>query len=141
MITRFDATVRHLTIVTLLLGLSACGAAPINMVRDGSVNVEYSSSHELHFSRVGVYQNDAGLIIAGELHKRGHGRGPIPGHIDIEIIGPDDAILASKSIHYHRGSLKSRRSQFSVEIPIDLPVNSTVRIMHDDALLRDGTKS
>ena len=141
MITRFDATVRHLTIVAILFSLSACGTAPINIARDGSVNVEYSSSQEIHFSRVVVYQNDAGLIIAGELHNRSHGRGAILGHIDIEIIGPDDTILATKSINYHRGSIKSRKSQFTVEIPINLPVNSTVRIMHDGALLRDCTAS
>ena len=141
MSTSFEAAFRHLTIVAILLGLSACGNAPIYMARDGSINVEYSSSHALHFSRVVVYQNDAGLIIAGELHKRGHGRGFIPGHIDIEIIGPDDTLLATKGISYHRGSNKSRRSQLYVEIPIDLPINSTVRILHHDALIRDCTKS
>jgi hypothetical protein len=111
------------------------------MVREGTVNVEYSSSPYLHFSSVGIYGNEVGVIIVGELHKRGHGRGAMPGHIEIEILGPDGTLLATRSIHYHRGSTKSRRSQFSIEIPIDLPINSTVRIMHNDALRRESPKS
>ena len=139
--TRFNALVRYLTIVSILFGLSACGTAPINIAREGTVNLEYSSSRNLHFSLVGIYRNEVGVLITGELHKRSHGRGSIPGHIDIEIISPDGAILAIKSTNYKRGSIKSRRSQFAVEILIDLPINSTVRIMHNDALLRGRPKS
>ena len=105
-----DVTVRSLTIIAILSGMLACRPAPINMVREGTVNVEYSSSPYLHFSSVGIYGNEVGVIIVGELHKRGHGRGAMPGHIEIEI-------------------------------PIDLPINSTVRIMHNDALRRESPKS
>jgi hypothetical protein len=130
-----------LAIIPLVLIISACASGMVNLVTDGTVKLETVSSRAIHFERVAIYASDTGLVVSGELHKRHHGRGPISGHIDIQVVASDGAILATTNIKYYRGSHKSRTSNFFVEIPIELPMNSTVRIMHHDAFELEHTES
>jgi hypothetical protein len=116
--------------------LTACGTTQINMVSEGKVQLELIPSDYLHFSRVSIYRTDTGVLVVGELHTDKHGRGSIPGYIVIEVITPDGGLLTTISSDYQSGSFKSRKSQFAVEIPNEIPVNSTVRITHHDTVKR-----
>ncbi len=129
--------VRLFVIIIIVFVLSACGSSLKNLVREGTAKVDTTSSSDVHFNRVYVYESDTGLLVRGELHKRSHRRGPIPGHLYIEITAPDGTILATTRTNYHRGSIKSRTSRFSAEIPIDVPRNFAVQIMHHQS--KSGT--
>ncbi len=138
---RHHEPVKFFAIIVILFVLSACGSSLKNLVREGTSKVDTTSSRGVHFNRVDVYESDAGLLVRGELHKRSHRRGPIPGHVHIEIIAPDGTVLANTSTNYHRGSSKSRTSRFTVKIPIEVPMNSTIQIMHHRAGDREETRS
>ena len=127
---------RRFSIVIFISVLTACGTTQVNMVREGKAQLELIPSDYLHFSRVGIYRVDTGVLVVGELHTDNHGRAIIPGHIVIEVITPDGGLFTTISSDYQSGSFKSRKSQFAVEIPNEMPVNSTVRITHHDTVKR-----
>lgn len=119
---------RFFAVVPIIFLLFSCGTSMKNLVLEGAATVDTSSSRDVHFSHVKVYESDAGLLISGELHKNTHGRGPIRGHIHIEVITPDGSNLATTSIEYL--SSRSQTSRFSIEMPIEVPMNITVKIVH-----------
>jgi len=109
---------------------SGCATNRVDLVANENVVVEKVSSPSTYFSKTSVYSTDSKMTVSGELRKRRSSRGHIFGHVEIEVISPDETVLCVIDTSYHRRSLKSSRSIFSVDIPLQAEDGSTVRIIH-----------
>ena len=80
-----------------------------------------------------VYPTDTATAVSGTLHKRIPSRGRIYGHVDVDVVSPDDTVLFTTTSGYHRRSRKSFTSIFTVEIPFKVEDGSTIRVTHHRA--------
>jgi len=86
-------------------------------------------------SQVYLRRDAKGISIAGELRPKGMKRALPPGHIVIEIIGPEGEMIKQTKTHYHRvGKInkKMQRYSFSVTMPTTPPQGSIIRLRYDD---------
>lgn len=120
---------RRLAILVALF-ITGCATTGKDLVRDNTVQIEKVSSRWATVRSVNVVQEDGEVRMRGEVVRRPVGRGPIPGHIDLEVIGPDGITLEERMIDYHRGSVKSRYAKFHTVLKA-APPGSTIRVMHD----------
>ena len=109
---------------------SGCATNRVDLVANGNVVVEKVSSPSAYFSKTSVYSTDSKMTVSGELRKRRSSRGHIFGHVEVEVISPDETVLCVIDTSYHRRSLKSSSSIFSVDIPLQVEDGSSVRIIH-----------
>jgi hypothetical protein len=110
--------------------LHGCATNAENLVHEDKVNVETVQSEYGHLSRISVWAGEAGTEIIGEVHGSSHGRGYIRGHVDVEVIKPDDTIFLTERFNYHNRGGKSRVTPFSIMIPTVVPDGSTIRLTH-----------
>lgn len=110
--------------------MTGCAAYGKDLVDNNTVKVEKVSSRWAKVTRVMVNQDDAGIVVRGEVQRWPPMRGPIPGHLNLEIIGPDGQMLEENTVGYHRRSYKSRYATFSTKIGTPLPAGSTIRVTH-----------
>jgi len=123
------ATFAILTTITLTAGCATTGR---DLVRDNTVKIEKVSSSRATVSFVSVLQEGNDVTLRGEVRRRPVvGRGSIPGHIDLEVIGPHGGILEETIVGYHRRSVKSRRASFRATLQTAPPLGSTIRVTHD----------
>ena len=110
--------------------LSGCASTGKDLVRDNTVKLEKIASQRAAWRLVRVVQDGDNIELRGEVTRRPVGRGPIPGHIDLEVIGPDGITREKAVIDYHRRSVKSRYAKFHTRLGA-VPPGSTVRVTHD----------
>jgi hypothetical protein len=96
--------------------------------KKANVIIEKESSSLLRFENVRVTRSESNITVRGTLHSRT--RSSVPGHIDITFLSTNGEVLQTLKTDYHRGSLKARDYNFKVEVPLDLPEGSTVRLVH-----------
>nr|MBS0022420.1 hypothetical protein [Gammaproteobacteria bacterium] len=129
---RSSARLGMLSLALIAVALGCASLAP-NLVRQGAVTMEYSPSHySAHWSRVSVRRTESGTAISGELHKQSLHRGKLSGHVDIEVVSPDGALLAQTETRYDYVSAtgKIQRAGFSTVLSLQVPEGSTVRLNH-----------
>lgn len=121
------------TIATLATFALAAGCAMTgkDLARDNTVKVEKIPSQWAALRVVNVVYDGDNVELRGEVTRRPIGRGPIPGHIDLEVIGPDGVILEESIIEYHRRNRNSRYAKFHTTLITALPPGSVIRVTHD----------
>ena len=72
-------------------------------------------------------------VLKGELTKRLGNRGPILGHLHVELLSADNNVIKHADVPYKRKSVKSRFGVFHLHMPFDLPKGGLIRITHHDA--------
>lgn len=121
--------------------VSSCATHGVDLVANEKVVVEKVSSPSAYFSKTSVYSTDSKMTVSGELRKRRSSKGHIFGHVEIEVLSPDDTVLCIIDTSYHRRSLKSSTSIFSVDMPLKVEDGTTVRIIHhQDAKSKEKEK-
>lgn len=121
---------RRLAILAALF-ITGCAATGKDLVRDNTVQIEKVSSRWATVRSVNVVQEDGEVRLRGEVVRWPVGRGPIPGHIDLEVIGPDGEIVEEAVVKYHRRSVKSRHATFYTPLKTVPPPESIIRVTHD----------
>ena len=116
-------------LLSSMMGLG-CATNRVDLVANEKVVVEKVTSPSAYFSKTSVYSTDSKITVSGELRKRLPSRSHIFGHVEIEVISPDETVLCVIDTSYHRRSLKSSRSIFSVDLPLKVEDGSTVRLIH-----------
>lgn len=116
------------------LVIAGCATNHINLIDQEKVDVQKVFSRNAYFFKLNVYSDDSKIILSGELHKRIPSRGRIYGHVDVEVVSPHDTVLYSTTSSYHRRSLKSFASVFTIDIPLELEDGSSIRVTHHCAL-------
>ena len=124
-----------MTVTTVLALAAASGCATVgrDLSRDGVVTVERVSSRHATVSQVHVDQSATGMMVYGELRKRAAAPWTLPGHVEVQILGPHGNMLRQFDTTYHRKDKRSRRVWFRVEVPAVPPPGSTVRVTHQPA--------
>lgn len=117
-------------VLSTLFTLQSCATKTLNLVSEGKVNIETVPSNYGHVSRVSVVSSETGIIVAGDVHGASHQRGYIRGHLAVEVIYPDGTMQEKETFKYHNRGGKSRVTPFSVELPIVVPEESTIRVIH-----------
>lgn len=120
-------------IIAMAIVSTSCATTGKDLVRDGVVDIEKESSRYAMITLVSAMQEGADLLVRGELRRRHGGRSPIPGHIDVQIIGTTGEMLADASVGYHRRSAKWRSASFYTRLETVPPPGSTIRVLHDAA--------
>lgn len=119
--------------VALIAAAVGCASLAPDLVSQGAVTVEHNPSRfSAHWSHVSVRRTESGTAISGEFHKRSFHRGKLSGHVDIEVVSPDGALLAQARAPYGYGSGtgKVQRAGVSAVLPVQVPKGSTVRLIH-----------
>jgi len=110
-----------------------------DLVKDNTVKIERVASKYAVVTNVNVRQIDSVLSVYGTIKKRPtFGRGPVPGHIDTEVIEPNGRTVSKKNVRYIRNSTVSRLSKFNFNLDIEVAPGSTLRVVHHDALPHDS---
>lgn len=117
--------------ILAVIPVTGCASAGKNLVRDGVVEVEKVSSRQATMRFVQVVREDSEVVVRGQIQRWPVGRGPIPGHIDLQLIGPDGGSLERARIDDHRRSVKSRYAEFHVMLKTMPSAGSTPKVIHD----------
>ena len=120
----------RLLILTLATLLSGCASMPDNLAANGTLEVEPVDSRDAHIETVRVRAVASGLAISGNLRKKYHGRGAIPGHLHIKVIDHNGELLTQTTSGYQRRSVKQRRSSFSATIPVQQDEAARIEVIH-----------
>lgn len=112
--------------------LSGC-ARNTSLVKEEDVAIERVDSGSAHITRAYLKTSGTAMVLRGELQRRFPSRGPIPGHLHIELIASDGAAFKEATIGYRRMSVKSRIAKFHIEIPAVPSDIRTVRVIHHDS--------
>jgi len=116
------------TFINVALVIAAISSCASVESKKANVVIEKESSSLLRFERVTVTRSESVITVHGTLHSRT--RSSVPGHIGITFLSTNGDVLQTLKTDYHRGSLRARDYNFSVEVPLDLPDGSTVRLVH-----------
>lgn len=119
-------------LIGLLLAfvLLGCASLPPNLVSTGAVTVERIDSSKAEIGSLYVGGSNGRLVINGRLEKRYEGRSPIPGHVQIQMLAKDGAILEEAYVRHYRHNPESGASYFSQEFGVRPQDVRTVRVIH-----------
>lgn len=117
--------------LTMIFMTSGCATMGKNLVHEKMVRVEMVSSQEATVTYVNVIKKGSAVEVSGKLSRRYIGRGPIPGHIDIEVIDQSGTTLEEISTHYHLHSIKSQHAVFQAKLKKIPPSGSVIRVTHN----------
>lgn len=114
-----------------VLALTGCAtlAGSESYDRD-SLAIEKVDSPLASVGNVTVTQTQSTLRVRGEVLRKMAGRGPIYGHVHIDILGADGRTLISLKDDYQRRSTKVRSAKFSETLNINPAAAKKVRITH-----------
>jgi hypothetical protein len=125
-----QAVIIRLTGLLLTAVLAGCGSLPPNLVSTDAVNIERIDSSRARIGSLYVGDSNGQLKIRGRLKKRHTGRSPIPGHLHIEVLAKDGAVLEERVVRYYRHNPKSGVSYFSKEFDARPEDVRTVGVIH-----------
>lgn len=128
---RYIHTLATMAILTAFALAAGCVTPGRDLVRDNTVKIEKVSSKSANVQFLRVVQEGDRVALWGEVRHRPIGWGRIPGHIDLEVIGPDGGVLDRMTLGYHRRSVKSRYAEFHGELKTMPPAGSTLKVAHD----------
>lgn len=122
----------------VLIGTMSLTLFPVAQTLAGSeqaaaVKVESVDSVSVNITDANLRVSDSKVVLQGELRNRFPTRGPIPGHLQIELIAPGGKIFKKTTIGYRRLSIKSDIARFHLPIPVAPSSIDTIRITHHDA--------
>lgn len=121
------ATIAILVAFGVIVG---CATKGKDLVRTDIVKIEKVHSSQGMFGPVSVIQDGKEVTLRGELRRRPFGPGPIPGHVDLELINSEGDVLQKCAIDYYRPSPESIYANFRATLKA-MPPGSTIRLIHD----------
>ncbi|MDT8403188.1 hypothetical protein [Sulfuriflexus sp.] len=121
----------YLSILLSTITLSGCAMfAGIEDSVTDSIIIEKVDSRLASVGNVTVTQIESALRVRGEVIRKIAGRGPIYGHIHIEVLGADDRLLLDIGGDYRRRNTKVRSAGFSEMLNIDAAAAKKVVVTH-----------
>ena len=120
-----------LAMSVVVLTLSGC--ATINMgeyLDDKTVKIERIDSKHAKIGFVNIKRSDQETWIRGDIKPCIQTRGPIFGHLHVNVKSPDGKSIFNDTVDYKRRSVKARTAQFSVTLNLPIEDKSTITIKH-----------
>lgn len=119
-----------LPLLVAVVALTGCAALRLDPTLAASASVESIDSSRAKITSVVLRDHSGELAVSGRLQKRHYGRSPIPGHLHIEVIGADGAVLAETVSTYRRLSPTIGTSEFSQHLAVPSARVERVRVTH-----------
>ena len=114
-----------------LLALSGCASlTDSNSLNQQKITIDKIDSRLGKIGYVSLTPTPSGLWLRGEVKRDKSGRGPVYGHLHIEILDESGAPLASTTTHHSKRNAKARRAIFSKQLDVKTADAKTVRITH-----------
>jgi len=117
--------------VVLFINLAGCVSTQ-KVIEMENFKIENIDSNSVNVIRSYLIRTEEGTLLRGKLAQRFPVRGPIPGHLHVELIAQDGKVIKKVKVGYKRRRIKSRDAHFSFLIPDSLPRGSTIRVIHHD---------
>ena len=95
-----------------------------------NITIERVDSKRAFIGAINVTEADEGIEIRGDLQRRTNLRGPIPGHMDIELIYDDGQIISKSYTEYSRRNNTTRTAEFKLKLDTAPKENYIVRVAH-----------
>ena len=108
---------------------SACAGQPTS-TGDAEFAVQTSAASHFEITRVRVQQDAHAMSISGDVANQLPLRGMIPGHVEVRVIGPDGATLATDSTDPMKRNRQARSAHFYIRLPVAAPAGSRLEITH-----------
>ena len=89
------------TVIGIAMYMSGCSALNLgnNLTQDNTVKVErLDQNKNVYVNSVSVYEKNNKLAVYGSLKRKMDRQGHFREHVDINILGPDNEVLASKTV-------------------------------------------
>lgn len=108
---------------------TACAGQPTTA---GSAELAVQTSAASHFeiTRVRVQQDADAMSVSGDVMNQLPHRSLIPGHVEVRVIGPDGATLATDSTDPVKRNRQARSAHFYIRLPVAAPAGSRLEITH-----------
>jgi len=124
----------RLVFVCVVMSVSlfgGCMSKRVNLVRTGAVSIRTDAPEHIQLSAA-VYGDPDKITVYGTALASPGGPTPISGHVDVEVIGPDNALLDVQHVPYSRDNTLRRaiirQATFRANIPV-IPSRGVVIIL------------
>ena len=117
--------------ILLTLFVSAC--ATMDYAKEADISIERVDSSTVNISHAYITKTKDGLLLRGEVKRKLHSHGTIPGHIHIELVNPDGDVVKTAEVEHSRKASSDHLADFQILLPENMGAGSVVRIVHHDA--------
>lgn len=130
------------TALLAILFLAGCATTPSTWHESG-VTLEGVESSTARIGRLYLKAANGATLLRGDVIRRVHAHGQIPGHLHIEIISPQGVVVREANIGYSRQSSNTHDGSFEIPLTEPIATGSTIRVTHHDTLshLSDDTET
>lgn len=118
-------------IALTILIITGCGTNQQKyFLSSNNITVERVESKRSRIGMVYVTEANEGIEIRGEIRRRSNSRGPIPGHMDIELIRYDGQSISKSYAKYSRRNHKAKTAKFKLKLDAAPKENYIIRVAH-----------
>jgi len=119
-----------LSSIVVLISLVSCSTYK-NLESKNNIVINSIGSNVAKITSAGLYTTEANVILLrGKLKRTIFQSGAIPGHLDIELLNLDGIVFKKAEVRYWQQGGKYSDSTFSIPIPIEPTLVSSIRISH-----------
>lgn len=122
---------RRLTLLAVSLLLTGCAAltGPERTALDG-IAIEKVHSQFTKVGMVTLWSDDGGFAVRGEVARKLAGRGPIYGHVHVDLLDGEQRLLRRIDVDHRRPGVGARSARFVVRQDTDPGTVAVVRVIH-----------
>lgn len=114
-----------------MLFLAGCAATP-SVWEDNGIKLEGVDSGSARIYRLYLQPTATATLLRGEVTRRIHAHGQIPGHLHVELISPEGKVIKEADVGYRRQSSSAHDGSFELALPGPVAAGSTIRVTHHD---------
>jgi hypothetical protein len=133
---------RTFIFVLIALLMTNCVSRRIDLVRTGTVLIEYVPSPKIYVSEAYVYQDGNRLVVSGKVKRRHASAISSSGHVDITILSPEGLIIKKASTLFLPRIIPRKGAQeslFTARFSVIPPQGSKIRVaFHNPSGLPEG---
>lgn len=113
------------------LALAGCASTPPAQ-QSSSIKLEGIDSNTAQISRLYLVPDNGQTVLRGEVTRRMHLHGQIPGHLHVELISLEGKLIKEADISYKRKDTHGHDGTFELTLPGEVAAGSTIRVTHHD---------
>ena len=120
-------------VISMAVYVSGCSTLRLgkNLAQDNTVRVEHIDQNKgVYVNSASVYEKNNKLAVYGSLKKTSDTQSRFKEHVDINILGPDQEVLASKTVRTHpmNPHPNAKTVSFTAYLDIVPPPGSVVQV-------------
>lgn len=127
-------TLRMPLLLSVLAGsavLTGCTSALA--IKDKNIDIQTEDSLTARVNSVELMEDTEGLLVTGKLQRSAIGRGLILGHLHIEVIGRDGALLQDLEIDQMYPGNNRQFEPFQTHLKPSVQQISAIKVVHHDS--------